>query len=68
MKREQFEALRVGDIVVIRRGMDKGKKAEVVYIEDRYVLLRAMPGEVFLLTNQPPRPLRLTGFPEIDPA
>lgn len=27
---EQFEALKVGDIVVLRRGLDQGRKAEVV--------------------------------------
>ena len=67
MKHEQFEALTVGDIVVLRRGLDQGRKAEVVYIEDPYLLIRSVDGKPFLVTNQPPRPLRLTGFAEVNP-
>ena len=67
MKHEQFEALKVGDIVVLRRGLDQGRKAEVVYIEDPYLLIRSVDGKPFLVTNQPPRPLRLTGFSEVNP-
>lgn len=67
MKHEQFEALKVGDIVVLRRGLDQGRKAEVVYIEDPYLLIRSVDGKPFLVTNQPPRPLRLTGFAEVNP-
>ena len=67
MKHEQFEALKVGDIVVLRRGLDQGRKAEVVYIEDPYLLIRSIDGKPFLVTNQPPRPLRLTGFAEVNP-
>ena len=34
MTRKEFQELLVGDICVFNSGYDKGKKCEVVYIED----------------------------------
>lgn len=66
MKRIEFETLKTGDIVVLKRGRDEGKKAEVVYIEDDSILLRSMPGEIFKAISRHNAKLKLTHWREID--
>lgn len=65
MKREEFNNLKIGDICVVKRGHDRGKKVIVRYIEDEQIVIKD-------LDNKPLRNvngytvLRLTGWRELD--
>ena len=71
MKRNEFENLKIGDIVVIKRGHDQGKKCKVIYIEREIdgcdsILLKAIDCEFKCSSWHSNRYLRLTGSHELD--
>ena len=70
MKRTEFQNLKIGDICVIKRGHDQGKKCKVVYIEDENdecgsILVKAIDGEFSTMTHSN-RWLRLTDWHALD--
>lgn len=70
MNRIEFQNLKVGDICVIKRGHDQGKKCKVVYIEDEIngcdsILVKAIDGEFSQMTHSN-RWLRLTNSHSLD--
>lgn len=70
MTRKEFENLKIGDICVMKIGDDKGKKCEVVYIEDDIdgcdsILVRVMDQE-FTSRNNGNRWLKLTRAMALD--
>ncbi len=70
MKRIEFQNLKVGDICVIKRGYDRGKKCKVVYIEDEIdgydaILVKCIDG-IFSQKTHSNQYLRLTNSHELD--
>lgn len=65
MTRNEFENLKVGEFVKIRRGHDKDLVCKVLYIECDSVLIKAPRGVFFKAINTNKR-LRLTGWSELD--
>ena len=52
MKHEQFEASKVGDIVVLRRGLDQERKAEVVSLYRRLIFAYSFCRRKAVSSNQ----------------
>lgn len=70
MKRIEFQNLKVGDICVIKRGYDQGKRCKVVYIEDEIdgcdtILVKCID-DTFSQKTHSNRYLRLTSSHELD--
>ena len=70
MTRIQYENLKVGDMCVINKGHDEGKKVEVVYIEDKIdecesILVRAVNCELSQITHNN-KWLRLTDWRQLN--
>lgn len=70
MKRIEFQNLKVGDICVIKRGHDQGKRCKVVYIEDEIdgcdtILVKCIDDTFSQMTHSN-RHLRLTSSHELD--
>ena len=70
MTRTEFQCLKIGDICVIKRGHDQGKKCKVIYIEDEIdacdcILVKALDCEFSTIANHN-RWLRLTSSRELD--
>lgn len=70
MKRIEFQNLKVGDICVVKRGHDQGKRCRVVYVEHEIdgcdsILVKAIDCE-FSTETHTNRWLRLTGSHELD--
>lgn len=63
-----FDYLRVGDIVSIKRGKNEGRECIVLYIdtEDRCVLVRSLDNKPFDDRGNYNRRLKLTGWRELD--
>lgn len=71
MTRIEFQNLKIGDICVIKRGYDQGKKCKVVYIEDEIdgcdsILVKAIDCEFSQTATHTNRWLRLTNSHELD--
>ena len=71
MTRKERQALLVGDICVFKRGYDKGKKCEVVYIENTIdgcesILVKFVDQEFDSRSTNGNRWLKLTGISELD--
>jgi hypothetical protein len=64
MTRKDFENLKVGDSVVVRRGHDEGVLCKIRFIEDNSVLIEAPKDRDFKAINTPKR-LRLTMWHEL---
>lgn len=45
MTRKEFAQLKVGDICEIKDGINKGRRAEVLFIVDDSILLRPLDGQ-----------------------
>lgn len=65
MKKVDYENLKIGDICMIKRGHDKGKKCEVLWKENETVLLRCLD-ETFKTITHTNKNFRLTNVREID--
>lgn len=71
MTRIEFQNLAVGDICVFKSGYDKGKKCEVVYIEDNVdgcdsILVRFVDQEFDARSTNGNRWLKLTRAMALD--
>jgi hypothetical protein len=66
MTRDQFKKLKVGDICVIIKGRDEGRRCQVAYIEGDAVLVRSDDGRRFDSMTKYAR-LRLTSWRELTP-
>lgn len=64
MTRKDFENLKVGDSVVVRRGLDEGMLCTIRFIEHNSVLIEAPKDRDFQAINTPKR-LRLTIWYEL---
>ena len=65
MNKEQFNKLKVGDKCIVKRGRDRGKICNVLYIKNNSVLIEAEEGTQFQAVDTNRR-LRLTSYYEID--
>ena len=65
MTKSEYENLKVGDLVVFRRGHDEGKLGTVLFKKHEQILVESTDGKKFKSIGCN-KPMRLTGFHEID--
>ena len=65
MTKSEYENLKVGDLVVFRRGHDEGKIGTVLFKKHEQILVESTDGKKFKSIGCN-KPIRLTGFHEID--
>ena len=67
MTKDQLSKLKVGDLGMINRALDKGRLCEVVYInfEDDIILIRSIDGQVFNSIHNGNRNHRLINWREL---
>ena len=65
MKKSEYENLKVGDRIVFRRGHDEGRTGIVLFKKHEQILVESTDGKNFKSIGCN-KPMRLTGFHEID--
>lgn len=65
MKKSEYEKLKVGDRIVFRRGHDEGRTGIVLFKKHEQILVESTDGKNFKSIGCN-KPMRLTGFHEID--
>ena len=66
MTRAEFEKLKVGQLVVIKRGHDEGKTVRVIHIEDDTILIKIVDDFLEFRAINTNRKIRLTSWKELD--
>lgn len=65
MKRNEFNNLKIGDICVIKRGLEAARKVIIRYIESEQIVIAALDGKR-LKTSTGYTMLKVTGWHELD--
>lgn len=65
MTKSEYENLKVGEHVVFRRGHDEGRTGIVLFKKNEQILVESVDGKKFKAIGCN-KPMRLTGFHEID--
>ena len=65
MKKQQFEQLKVGDICVVKKGHDEGRKCRVLLIDGSSIVIKSLDGEYFRACDVR-RNLRITDWRQVD--